>query len=87
MLDIITVKLKIKSCCADDDACNTLEWSLGNLKQLWNAANLSHTPKVHSPLHHAPKQMQQFKGMGDLLEDDMEKMHQVAGNLRQDFQG
>jgi hypothetical protein len=62
-LDIITAKLQIKSGNADDDACNTLERSLGNLKILWNAANLSHTPKVHSLLHHAPKQMQKFKGL------------------------
>jgi hypothetical protein len=58
-----------------------LERSLGNLKKLWNAANLSHTPKVHSLLHHATKQMQKFEGIGDLLEDDVEKMHQIAGNF------
>jgi hypothetical protein len=80
-LDIITAKLQIKSGNADDDACNTLERSLGNLKILWNAANLSHTPKVHSLLHHALKQMRKFKGVGDLLEDDVEKMHQIAGNF------
>jgi hypothetical protein len=80
-LDAITAKLRIKSGCAEDDDCSTLERSLGNPKQLWNAANLSHTPKVHSLLTHAPKQMRKFKGIGDLLEDDVEKMHQIAGNF------
>ena len=80
-LDVITAKLQIKSGYANDDAYNALKRSLGNLKKLWNAANLSHTPKVHSLLHHATKQMQKFEGIGDLLEDDVEKMHQIAGNF------
>jgi hypothetical protein len=30
--------------------------------------------------NHAAKQMRRFNGIGDLLEDDVEKMHQIAGN-------
>jgi len=26
--------------------------------------------------------MQMFNGIGDLLEDDVEKMHQIAGNFQ-----
>jgi hypothetical protein len=80
-LDVITAKLHIKSGCAHEDDCMTLERSLKNLQQLWNAANLSLTPKLHALLSHAPKQMRKFKGIGDLLEDDVEKMHQIAGNF------
>ena len=58
----------------------TLERSLSNLQQLWNAAGLSYTPKFHALLSHAPQQMRKFKGFGDLLEDDVEKIHQIAGN-------
>jgi hypothetical protein len=79
-LDVIMAKLHIKSGCAHEDDCMTLERSLKNLQQLWNATNLSHTPKLHALLSHAPKQMRNFKGIGDLLEDDVEKMHQIAGN-------
>ncbi len=79
-LDVIAAKLRIKSGCTHEDECMTLEWSLKNLQQLWNDANLSHTPKLHALLPHAPKQMRKFKGIGDLLEEDVEKMHQIAGN-------
>jgi hypothetical protein len=58
----------------------TLERSLNNLQQLWNAAGLSYTPGFHALLSHAPQQMRKFKGFGDLLEDDVEKIHQIAGN-------
>ncbi len=40
---------------------------------------------VHSLLHHAPKQMRKFKGIGELLEDDVEKMHQIAGDFEARF--
>jgi hypothetical protein len=38
-------------------------------------------PKLHSLLSHALKQMQKFGGIGDILEDDVEKMHQIAGRF------
>jgi hypothetical protein len=58
-----------------------METALKILKHLWNAANLSHTPNLHCLLTHAPKQTRLFKGIGDILEDNVEKMHQIAGNV------
>ena len=56
-----------------------LETALTALQELWKAANLNHTPKLHSLLMHALPQMRMFGGIGDILEDDVEKMHQIAG--------
>ena len=80
-LDVITAKLRIKSGNATMEDHGTLLRSLSLLKKLWDSADLSYTPKVHSLLIHAPKQMQRFNGIGDLLEDDVEKMHQIAGSF------
>jgi len=81
-LDIITSKLRLKygdPCEADYEA---LETSLDSLKKLWETtAGLSHTPKFHALLCHAAKQMRFFGGIGDVLEDDVERMHQVAGRF------
>jgi hypothetical protein len=54
---------------------------LKNLFKLWNAANLSFTPKVHSLLVHALEQVQLFQGIGDTLEDDIKHMHQISARI------
>jgi hypothetical protein len=56
---------------------------LNNLRQLWNAADLSHIPNIHSLLTHAPKQRKMLNGIGDLdlLEDDVDEMQQIAWNF------
>ena len=41
-------------------------------------ANLSYTPKIHSLLVHALEQMKRCQGIGDMLEDDVEHIHQMA---------
>ena len=43
-------------------------------------ANLRHTPKVYSLLTHAPSHMKNFKGIGDLSEDNVDKMHQARSS-------
>jgi len=55
-----------------------LDKSLITLKNLWEAALLSHTPKFYSLISHASLQVKQLGGIGDILEDDVEKMHQSA---------
>ena len=40
-------------------------------------AGLSYTPKVHSVLAHAMDQMK-LEGIGDMLEDDVEHIHQIT---------
>jgi hypothetical protein len=80
-LDAIATKLRIKSWNATAEDHEVLLRSVSLLKTLWDSADLSCTPKVHSLLQHAIKQMQAFSGIGDLLEDDVEKIHQISGNF------
>jgi hypothetical protein len=54
---------------------------LTNLDYLWKVANLSYTPKIHSILVHALDQMKQLQGIGDMLEDDVEHIHQMAARI------
>ncbi len=54
---------------------------LANLDYLWKVANLSYTPKIHSILVHALDQMKQLQGIGDMLEDDVEHIHQMAARI------
>jgi hypothetical protein len=77
-LDVITSMLRIKSGEAREEHYQLLDESLISLKKSWEAAFLSHTPKLHSLLSHASPQMRRFGGIGDILEDDVEKMHQIA---------
>ncbi len=77
-----TAKLRIKSGEAKDEDYDVLEKALDALRDLWKrAATLKHTPKLHCVLTHSLKQMRLYSGIGDLLEDDVEKMHQIAGRF------
>jgi hypothetical protein len=42
---------------------------------------LSYTPKIHGMLGHAYRQMEQLGGFGDLLEDDLEHLHQMSKRI------
>jgi hypothetical protein len=55
--------------------------ALSNLEYLWKIAGMSHTPKIHGILVHALEQMKRLKGIGDLLEDDIEHMHQISARI------
>ncbi len=78
-LDVITTNLRAPSGKASEKNYSVLESSLSALREFWEAARLSHTPKLHSLLMHALTQMRKLGGIGDILEDDVEKMHQIAG--------
>jgi hypothetical protein len=58
-----------------------LEKALNSLDYLWKVAGLSYTPKVHSALVHALDQMKEFQGIGDMLEDNTEHIHQIAARM------
>jgi hypothetical protein len=77
-LDAITSMLRIKSGEAMEEHYELLDKSLITLQNSWEAAFLNHTPKFHSLISHASPQMKQLGGIGDILEDDVEKMHQIA---------
>ena len=55
--------------------------ALSNLEYLWKIAGMSHTPKIHGILVHALEQMKRLKGIGDLLEDDIEHMQQISARI------
>ena len=78
-LDVVTKNLRIISGKANENNYKALETAFIALRNSWEAANLSHTPKLHSLITHALPQMRMFGGIGDILEDDVEKMHQIAG--------
>jgi hypothetical protein len=78
MLDLISSKIHLKNQVPEEDDYATLEKALNNLDYLWKVARLSYTPKVHSVLVHALDQMKEFQGIGDMLEDDVEHIHQIA---------
>ena len=58
-----------------------LRRALNNLDYLWTQAGLSYTPKIHGILGHAYTQMEQLGGFGDLLEDDLEHLHQTSKRI------
>ena len=56
-----------------DEDYEQLRKALGNLAYLWDVANMSFTPKIHGALVHELDQMIRLKGIGDMLEDDIER--------------
>jgi hypothetical protein len=80
-LDLISSKIRLKNQVPEEDDYTTLEKALNNLDYLWKIAGLSYTPKVHSVLVHALDQMKEFQGIGDMLEDDVEHIHQIAARI------
>ena len=58
-----------------------VEASVANLNYLWTQAHLNFTPKLHSTLEHSLDHMRRFNGIGDMLEDDVEHIHQIAAKI------
>jgi hypothetical protein len=80
-LDTISSKIRLKYQEPDEEDYNILQKALENLDYLWKNAGLSYTPKVHSLLAHALEQMRECEGIGDMLEDDVEHIHQIAARI------
>jgi hypothetical protein len=64
---------------ADDFAILTR--SLVNLDYLWAQAGMNYKPKIYGVLSHAAEQMKRLGGIGDLLEDDLENLHQTSQKI------
>jgi hypothetical protein len=58
-----------------------LRRSIEKLNYLWSHAGLSFTPKIHGMLGHAADQVELLGGIGDMLEDDLEHLHQVSKKI------
>ncbi len=52
-----------------------------NLNYLWSQAGLSFMSKIHGMLALAADQVQHLGGIGDMLEDDLEHLHQVSKRI------
>jgi hypothetical protein len=61
---------------------NILEVSIANLNYLWLQAHLNFTPKLHSTVEHSLDRMRCFNGIGDMLADDVEHIHQIAAYIK-----
>jgi len=63
------------------DIYDILQASIANLNYLWLQAHLNFTPKLHSTVEHSLDHMRRFNGIGDMLEDDVEHIHQIAAKI------
>jgi len=81
-LDITTSKMRLKQGQPNPSDLHILPRALNNLDYLWNLAGLSYTPKIHGMLAHAYRQMEHLGGFGDLLEDDLEHLHQTSKRIK-----
>ena len=80
-LDTISSKIRLKHLEPLGDDYQQLKMALSNLEYLWEIAGMSYTPKIHGVLVHALDQMKRLKGIGDMLEDDIEHMHQISARI------
>jgi len=80
-LDTISSKVRMKYGEPNEEDFAVLEKALQNLDFLWKSAGLSYTPKVHGVLVHALDQIKECQGIGDMLEDDVEHIHQIAAKI------
>lgn len=80
-LDIISSKVRIKQGALKDEDLHILRRSIDSLNYLWSSAGLSFTPKIHGMLAHVVDQVESLNGIGDMLEDDLEHLHQVSKRI------
>jgi len=80
-LDTISSKLRIKHGEVTADDVKILEDAMVNLDYLWGKTDLSVTPKIHSAIAHAVSQVKELEGIGDILEDDLEHLHQTSAKI------
>jgi hypothetical protein len=80
-LDMVASKIRIKQGQLTDTDIPQLRRSIASLNYLWGLAGLSFTPKIQGVLAHAADQVEFFGGIGDLLEDDLEHLHQMSQRI------
>jgi hypothetical protein len=80
-LDTISSKLRIKHGEVTEEDVTILEEAMVNLDYLWGKTDLSFTPKIHSAIAHAVEQVKRLEGIGDVLEDDLEHLHQTSAKI------
>jgi hypothetical protein len=80
-LDALTSKIRMKKGEQQEEDYELAEKHLRNLHYLWTQAKLSFMPKIHGLLSHTVPQMRRLNGIGDTLEDDIKRIHQIPAKL------
>jgi hypothetical protein len=80
-LDALTSKIRMKKGESQEDDYELAEKHLSNLRYLWTQAKWSFMPKIHGFLSHAVPQMRLLQGIGDTLEDNVERIHQITAQI------
>jgi hypothetical protein len=80
-LDTISSKIQMKDGEPTAEDFAILERCLVNLDYLWTQAGMNYMPKIHGVLSHAAEQMKRLGGIGDLLESDLEHLHQTSKKI------
>ncbi len=81
VLDTICSRLRKKTGEPTQEDYDIFQASIANLNYLWLQAHLNFTPKLHSTVEHSLDHMRRFNGIGDMLEDDVEHIHQIAAKI------
>jgi len=80
-MDLICSKIRIKRGELKGSDVAEVKRAKESLDYLWSSAGLSFTPKIHGVLAHAVEQVERLNGIGDLLEDDLEHLHQMSKKI------
>ncbi len=81
MLDFLASELRLKNGEPREEDYQVLEQYLAKLHEHWGLAKLIFTPKMHYLLNHGLEYMWHFEGISDMLEDDIEHMHQMSNRI------
>jgi hypothetical protein len=73
---VFSVARKPSGTVTSEDQIAQLQASITTAMTLWQGLGLSLAPKPHAMEDHLVEQIRQFKGIGDLCEDFVEKSHQ-----------
>ena len=79
VVDLVFYRLRILDPTDEEIAKTTIAISVMNT--LWKEMDLNKGPKLHILFDHAIEQIELFKGIADLVEDFVEKYHQVGKRL------
>jgi hypothetical protein len=80
-LDLICSKLRIMRGELNINDIQLLRRARESLNYLLSKAGMSFMPKIHGVLAHAMQQAERIGGIGDLLEDDLEHLHQISKKI------
>ena len=79
VVDLVFYRLRILDLTDEEITKTTIAISVMNT--LWKEMDLNKGPKLHILFDHAIEQIELFKGIADLVEDFVEKYHQVGKKL------